>query len=389
MCKGKFHPRKLDFHPYPSVNAGLRKSFHTTSRKMIPPAIWIVVAPVVKVIAVLSGRFSRKWWQALPTYKKLQYLNAAGCVGFSGLSLYYCKHLQETPITGRKRFIAFTPAQYEKLSYETYKHVFHQYEKEFLNKDHPFHTRLTRVFHNLLWANGDFVQLNSNQKWEYRVLDRPYPKHHINALCVEHGLILVNSSALEVLQTDDELAFIIAHEMAHILLGHQQENISQGQLLDFMIIAVMASIWTMIPSDGISIVTHWFFAKCRQLFVDLPYSRKVETEADKVGLEIMAKACYDIRAAPLTMTKLSIDCNLNESGKFQMEFLKTHPLSIRRAEHMNHLLPSAELVRESCNCPELPSKDPRELITFISYLAEQRYIKLKTRQNLKQVTYKL
>ncbi|XP_055956005.1 metalloendopeptidase OMA1, mitochondrial [Patella vulgata] len=312
-----------------------------------------------------------------------------GCVSFSGLSLYYCKHLQETPITGRRRFIAFTPAQYEKLSYETYKHVLHQYEKEFLNEDHPYHTRLTRVFHNLLWANRDFVQLNSNQKWEYRVLDRPYPKYHINALCVEHGLILVNSSALEVLQTDDELAFIIAHEMAHILLGHQQENISQGQLLDFMIIAVMAAIWTMIPNDGISIVTHWFFGKCRELFVDLPYSRKVETEADKVGLEIMAKACYDIRAAPVTMTKLSIDNNLNESGKFQMEFLKTHPLSTKRAEHMNHLLPWAELVRKSCDCPELPSKDPRELIAFISYLAEQRYLKLKTRQNLKQVTYKL
>ncbi|KAG2461503.1 OMA1 Metalloendopeptidase, partial [Polypterus senegalus] len=89
-----------------------------------------------------------------------------------------------------------------------------------------------------------------------------------------------------------------------------------------------------------------------------PYSRKLEVEADKVGLQLAAKACADVRAGSVFWHQMDLSEVL--TGKPTVpEWLSTHPSHVSRAEQLDRLIPEALKLRESCDCPALPDQDPR------------------------------
>ena len=61
----------------------------------------------------------------------------------------------------------------------------------------------------------------------------------------------------------------------------------------------MAMLWAFLPNDGIAAVADWFIHKVIDVFIELPFSRRMEIEADEVGLQMAAKACLDIRQGGL------------------------------------------------------------------------------------------
>ena len=92
--------------------------------------------------------------------------------------------------------------------------------------------------------------------------------------------------------------------------------------------------------------------------MELPFSRRMETEADEVGLQLASKACFDVREAPIFWEKMqAISENSSEVSDIQPpEFLSTHPSHDTRAKHLASLVPDALNLRISCGCHRLPNE---------------------------------
>lgn len=147
-------------------------------------------------------------------------------------------------------------------------------------------------------------------------------------------------------ENDDQVGNILAHEMAHCVLGHGAELLSHGQLLDVLIISVIEMIWTLLPTDITAAIAHFLMSKLTDLTIDLPYSRTLETEADLVGVQMAAKACFDVREAVAFWQKMGLNQKMQMAHAGMempmpdhIDYLSTHPGHETRAEYLNSLIP--------------------------------------------------
>jgi len=153
-------------------------------------------------------------------------------------------------------------------------------------------------------------------KWEVNVITSP----EVNAWCMPGGKIAVYTGIIEKLSiTDDELAAVMGHEISHALREHSRERASQQAAagVGASLAGIVADIF--LPGSG-QLATAGAGAGA-QVGVLLPYSRVHETEADRMGVELAARAGYDPRAAVALwqkMAKLS-------SGGAPIKLLSTHP----------------------------------------------------------------
>jgi len=153
-----------------------------------------------------------------------------------------------------------------------------------------------------------------------------------------YGNIIVFTGILPICKDEPGLAAVLGHEMGHVVLRHASERASSVKIL-----LVVASLLEILGLDfGISRLATTFL-------LELPNSRLQELEADKVGLRMMAKACYDPRASPGMFDRLG---KLEDSkGRFNVDFLYTHPTSVKRIKRLNEALPEAfELQSSSPAC---------------------------------------
>lgn len=156
----------------------------------------------------------------------------------------------------------------------------------------------------------------------------------------------------------------MSHEISHSILGHAAEMFSYQSYIDFFVIFMIAMIWAVIPSDLISAAVHFFLENVLSIGVKLPYNRKLETEADEVGLMLASKSCFDVREAVAFWRKMkfleTMELGLPgvEYSPDSIEFISSHPASENRAEHLQEMLPLALKLRSECECPRLPYIDP-------------------------------
>lgn len=176
--------------------------------------------------------------------------------------------------------------------------------------------RVQRISRRLIAQVGVFRPDAQNWNWEINVMDTP----EINAWCMAGGKIMVYSGLIEKLNpTDAELAALLGHEMAHALREHTREAVSRslGQqlVLGGLAAATGASQQTVQIANAVAQVTY-----------SLPHGRDQETEADRIGLELMARAGYEPRAAVTFFQKLG-----RAAPSTGPSFLSTHPQSQARA----------------------------------------------------------
>lgn len=346
--------------------------FHTSPKHCIHPIFLIAAKQITKGLAVITGRVFRKWWKSLPSDKKAYFIAAAlrnkwrvagsVCVVWGVGGIYYFSHIQETPITHRRRFVAFTPEQFKKISDFEFEMQYALFEEHLLPAVHPVYNRVVRVANQLLHGNRDIDEIHK-LAWSVSVIDSPIK----NAFVLPSGQIFVFTGMLEICTNDEQLGNVLAHEMAHCVLSHGAEQVSYAHLIDFALVGFLAAIWAIMPTDGIAVVTHWFFEKVVSILLRLPYSRKLELEADEVGLQLAAKACFDVREASAFWTKMGLMSNAIED----VEFISTHPSHERRSEHLDNLMNSAIEMRKQCHCPSLPHKDPRVLLSMLKEEVKQ------------------
>ena len=153
-------------------------------------------------------------------------------------------------------------------------------------------------------------------QWETNVID----SEELNAWCMHGGKIAVYTGIIEKLKlTDDELAAIIGHEMAHALREHSREQISQEMATTFTLNIGSALL-------GLGTVGATVAQTGSDLMLKLPNSRTHETEADRIGVELAARAGFDPRAAISLWEKMGA---LSPS-KGQPSWLSTHPSGKQR-----------------------------------------------------------
>jgi len=162
-------------------------------------------------------------------------------------------------------------------------------------------------------------------KWEFRVVNDP---EMVNAFCVPGGKVAVYTGIFPIARDEAGLAVVIGHEVAHALLRHSGERMTQSEILG----AGMA----IAGASGINSQILQALGLGASVGLVLPFSRSQESEADHVGLILMAKAGYD----PKTAIEVWERMGRNEKGA-PPAFLSTHPGYETRLQQLRSFMPEA------------------------------------------------
>ncbi len=188
-------------------------------------------------------------------------------------------------------------------------------KKGLLNMDAAQTERVRRIAQRLIPQTGAFRSDAPSWKWEVNVIG----SKEVNAWCMPGGKIAVYTGLIERLQaTDDEIAAVMGHEIAHALREHGRERASQAmaQGIAITVIGIAAGVSSS-GMDLTQMVINYTF--------NLPNSREHETEADRVGVELAARAGYDPRGAIGLWEKMG-----KLGGGQPPEFMSTHPANTTR-----------------------------------------------------------
>jgi predicted Zn-dependent protease len=201
-----------------------------------------------------------------------------------------------------------------------------------LNADQATYKRVQEISRRLIKQTTVFRPDAAQWQWEVNV----QTTDDVNAYCMPGGKIMVYTGLIDQLKaTDAELGAVIGHEIAHALREHSRERLSrayaQQLALAGIAIATGAGTGTMELANQVAAVTF-----------QLPHSREQEAEADRIGLELMARAGYDPNAAVSLWQKMG---KLGGSGP--PEFLSTHPSSDSRIRDLQASVPKVQGLYQS------------------------------------------
>ncbi|KAM4548237.1 metalloendopeptidase OMA1, mitochondrial [Odontesthes bonariensis] len=339
--------------------------FHTSApKKALPaPLILMVLKPLQKLAAILLGRSIRKWWVGLPdnrrklmrewVLKRRWYLAAGTGLAMVIVALLLLTHLDESPVTGRIRLLVFSREMYMELAALTSEAHMEEFAELLLPVTDPRHQTVEQLVQLLAERNKDIPEV-SDVPWSVHVVDSP----NINAFVLPNGKVFMFTGMLDAVADIDQLIIVLGHEMAHAVLEHSAEQASLSHVVDLLSLILVTAIWAMCPADSLAVLGQWAKDKLTELMFNRPYSRKLEAEADEVGLQLAAKACADVRAGPVFWQQLEIVDTLTGEPTLP-EWLSTHPSHRNRSSQLDRLIPQALQLRESCACPALPPTDPR------------------------------
>lgn len=194
-----------------------------------------------------------------------------------------------------------------------------------LNKDSALLARVRGVSQRLIPHTASFRPDAPGWPWEINV----QATKDMNAYAMPGGKIMVYSGLVERLKlSDDELASVIGHEIAHALREHSRERISRAYAQQLALAGVAAA--TGVSSSVVDLAN-----MVATVTFQLPFSREQESEADLIGLELMARSGYDPNAAVSVWKKMMA----TEGSRGPAEFLSTHPSPDTRIEQLQANIP--------------------------------------------------
>jgi predicted Zn-dependent protease len=195
-----------------------------------------------------------------------------------------------------------------------------------LNTDRAMEQRVRAVAARLEPQTRVFRADAPGWKWEVNVIN----SNELNAYCMPGGKIVFYSGLIRQLNlSDDEIAVVMGHEIAHALREHSREQVSQA-------IAAQSAIGIGAALLGLGQGSSDMANIAYQSLIATRFSRTDENEADRIGLELTARAGYDPRAGVSLWQKM-IKAN---SGAHPPEFLSSHPTDSSRVQQIEALLPT-------------------------------------------------
>lgn len=262
----------------------------------------------------------------------------------AGGAIYYVyKNIDYAPFTGRVRLLGVSRESELELGRQAYEDLLHGFGNTLLPPDHRMTLHVRRVVTRLArTVNKMDGKLAEGFKWSVAVADVAEP----NAMCVPGGKIVITTGLMRILKSDDDIAIILAHEIAHALNRHGVESMSLQRLL-LPLVLIINQVFDVRFLSSIFVT----------LFLSLPYSRRLEHEADSVGLLVATEACYDPRVAPEVFERLASlqDEKGGWKGSKIPAFMSTHPQSEERAKRLVKQLPD-RLERYNSKCVQRASE---------------------------------
>ena len=248
------------------------------------------------------------------------------------LSLLMLAGCSSVPLTGRKQLLLVSDQEVLSSSLTQYK----DYIKSAQKSTNATQTAMVlRVGKNIATATERYLRSNGlsaeikDFSWEFNLVK----SDEINAFCMPGGKIVVYEGLMKLVSSDDELAVVLGHEVAHAVAKHSNERISQQMLAQYGAQLLGESLSQ--KSEIVQAIASTVYGVGAQYGVTLPFSRKHETEADYMGLILMTMAGYNPDKAVTFWQKMSAS-----SGRKVPEFMSTHPSDARRISDIQKELPA-------------------------------------------------
>ncbi len=235
------------------------------------------------------------------------------------------------PITGRRQLSLVSDSEILSSSLNEYQSYM---GKAKVSSNRTQSAQVARVGRRIADATERYLRDNglakevSTYQWEFNLVE----DKEVNAFCMPGGKIVVYTGLMEIVGSDDELAVVLGHEVAHAVAKHANERMSQQLLARLGAQAVDYA--TQERSAAVQAAASGVYGLGAQVGALLPFSRKHESEADYMGLALMTLAGYNPDAAPAFWQKMSA----KSSGKTP-EILSTHPSDSTRIAALQKALP--------------------------------------------------
>ena len=251
------------------------------------------------------------------------------------IAIFILTSCGSVPLTGRRQVLLVPDSEVLSLSLTQYD----EYIKTATKSTNKTQTAtVERVGKKIAAATEAYLKQNGMSaeiakfSWEFNLIK----SDDVNAFCMPGGKIVVYEGLLPLATSDDELAVVLGHEVAHAVAKHSNERMSQEVLAQYGAAAVDVVLSS--KSETARIIGGTVFGLGAQFGVMLPYSRKHELEADYMGLVFMTMAGYDPNKAITFWQKMAA-----ASGKSNdSDFMSTHPNDNRRISELQRYLPEME-----------------------------------------------
>ncbi len=238
------------------------------------------------------------------------------------------------PITGRKQLNLVSDSEVLQSSLSQYSSFM---KSATVSTDKTPCAQVERVGKKIAAATETYLKNNGaadevkNFSWEFNLVK----SDEVNAWCMPGGKIVVYEGLMKIIGSDDELAVVLGHEVAHAVAKHSNERMSQQVLAQYG--AQALGVATSGKSEAVQKVAQSVYGLGANYAVVLPFSRKHESEADYMGLVLMMMAGYNPEVATTFWQKMSA-----QSTSKVPEFLSTHPSDSKRIADIQKEIPEIE-----------------------------------------------
>ncbi|KAL2017629.1 hypothetical protein VTK56DRAFT_1897 [Thermocarpiscus australiensis] len=258
-------------------------------------------------------------------------------VAVTGGLIFYFANLETVPVSGRTRFNVYGAERVRKVGELEHKRLLYELEARgarILPDWDPRTVRVKRVMRRLIPFSG-----MQGEDWEVFVVDDP---RTANAFVLPGGKVFVFSGILPLARNDSGLATVLGHEIAHNLADHVGERLSQdiGASIVLYSLVILGGAFGLGP-----LILHFFGSRFLDVAFGFPMSRLQESEADYIGLMMMAEACYDPTEAAHFWARME-----RVAGQDIPEWMSTHPTNVNRIKKVQEWLPEAMEKRAQSDC---------------------------------------
>ncbi len=237
------------------------------------------------------------------------------------------------PLTERRQLILLPNSQLVQLSLQSYQEVLKNAK---IVTDPKLRAPIVRVGKRLAAATEQYLRSQGlptdHYDWEFTLIK---DDDTINAWAMPGGKIAFYTGILPITQSDKGIAVVMGHEIAHAIANHGNERLSQGLLIELGGAALSYALEEQPQKTKDMFLQAYGVGS--QVGVLLPYNRMQESEADRIGLTLMAMAGYDPREAIPFWQRM----NQASGGNQPPELLSTHPAPYSRIENIKKYLPEA------------------------------------------------
>jgi len=240
------------------------------------------------------------------------------------------------PITGRKQLSIISSAQMMSLANQQYQQTLSESKTVSINDREV--QRLQRVGDKIIAAVEQYMNNNGlgatieDYNWEINLIE----DEQVNAWAMPGGKIAFYTGIMPLFDSDDAIAVVMSHEIAHAIAGHGGERMSQGILAQFGSAVAVEVLMAEQPETAKNL-TALALGVGSQLGI-LAYSRLHESEADELGLYFMTMAGYD----PYAGARFWETMQAQSGGAQPPKFLSTHPPHQERIDNLERLAPVAQ-----------------------------------------------